>query len=401
MIDYIMPDSTIAKTDDQSITLAVKKAKETGINKVVIPKYNQRTGQNLWIIENCIRLPDDIEIIIDDAHLRLADGVYCNMFCNENLGTDKGRTPKGKQKNITIRGRGAATLDGGKYNGLSERNSEKDNLPHISVNTTLFFANVTGLTVENLNIINQRWWAITNVFVSNAVFRNIRFKADLSRIDADGIHHPNELPQNYGEIYVKNADGIDLRVGCHDVLIENITGFTEDDTVALTALGTFESRLGYAVDGGDFDIHDVKIRHVASDPFYCSVVRLLNDNGFKLYNVDIDGVTHLHLTDSVMQTHAAVKIGDMAYAKKHSELGDTHHISVRNVVSSAKYAVALCKGLSDSVIENIFVAPGGIYGVGASENNFAELERCRIENISAYSDSVELMPADRLTVVRQ
>ena len=102
-----------------------------------------------------------------------------------------------------------------------------------------------------------------------------------------------------------------------------------------------------------------------------------------------------------MQTHAAVKIGDMAYAKKHSELGDTHHISVRNVVSSAKYAVALCKGLADSVIENIFVAPGGIYGVGASENNFAELERCRIENISAYSDSVELMPADRLTVVRQ
>ena len=102
MIDYITPDSTIAKTDDQSITLAVKKAKETGINKVVIPKYNQRTGQNIWIIENCIRLPDDIEIIIDGAHLRLADGVYSNMFCNENLGTDKGRTPQGKQKNITI-----------------------------------------------------------------------------------------------------------------------------------------------------------------------------------------------------------------------------------------------------------------------------------------------------------
>ena len=44
MIDYITPDSTIAKTDDQSITLAINKAKETGVNKVIIPKYNQRTG---------------------------------------------------------------------------------------------------------------------------------------------------------------------------------------------------------------------------------------------------------------------------------------------------------------------------------------------------------------------
>ena len=29
-----------------------------------------------------------------------------------------------------------------------------------------------------------------------------------------------------------NADGIDIRRGCRDIVIENITGFTEDDTVA-------------------------------------------------------------------------------------------------------------------------------------------------------------------------
>ena len=30
----------------------------------------------------------------------------------------------------------------------------------------------------------------------------------------------------YQGVYIKNADGIDLRCGCHDITIENITGFT-------------------------------------------------------------------------------------------------------------------------------------------------------------------------------
>ena len=33
---------------------------------------------------------------------------------------------------------------------------------------------------------------------------------------------------------ILNQDGLDLRQGCHDIAIENITGYTGDDLVALT-----------------------------------------------------------------------------------------------------------------------------------------------------------------------
>ena len=197
---YISPNQTISSTDDKSISLAVHRAKETGVNKVVIPRHNQRTGKDLWVIEDTIRLPDDIEILLDGAHLVLADGTYCNIFANERLGTDLGRTPEGEQKNIVLRGRDNAILDGGNYNGLSERTSFQDGRPHVSKNTPVFFVNVRNLLVENLRIVNQRWWGITNVFVRDAVFRNISFRADLSRQDENGVHYPNELPRNYGEI---------------------------------------------------------------------------------------------------------------------------------------------------------------------------------------------------------
>lgn len=385
MQSYILANETPGVNDSQSLSLAIRKAKQTGVNRVLIPKHNQRTGGDLWEITETVRLPDDIELIFDNAHLRLADGVYGNMFANQNLGTLLGQTPAGEQRNITLRGIGSAVLDGGRYNGLSERSCSKEGLPHISVNTTLFFFNVRGLTVENLNLTNQRWWAITNVFVREAAFRNLAFRADLSRIDAAGVHYPGERPRNYEETYVKNADGIDLRIGCHDILIENITGFTEDDTVALTALGGFERKLGYWVEGADADIHDVRIRHIASDPYACSVVRLLNDNGYKLYNIDIEGITHLRTQTDFSQTASTVRIGDMAYAENHSELGDTFGITIKNVVSHAVYAVSLCKGLKDSRIENIFVAEGGRYGFAGLPNGGAVMENCEIRNIAAVS----------------
>ena len=424
-MDYINANTTPGKTDDESIGNAVRKAKETGKNAVVIPRHNDRTDRDEWLIENTVRLPDDIEILLDGAHLTLADGTFCNMFANERVFDPKPRTAADTQHRIRLVGRGNATLDGGRYNGLSERNSLKDGRPHISVNTTLLFVNVEDLRVENLAVVNQRWWGITNVFVTNAVFRNLRFRSDFTRLDKDGVHHAHEEPQTYEEVYIKNSDGIDLRVGCHDILIENISGFTEDDTVALTALGGFEKRLGYFVDDAhDPDIHDVTIRNVSSTA-YCSNVRLLNDNGFKLYNVTVDGVTsHRRLSacaqppvgggvqtpktpaaqnfygarlgdtgyhwndirNAMAQNFYCVRIGDMAYAVEHARLGDTHHITVRNVISSSLYAVGLCKGLVDSTVENVTVMPGGKVGFGTPDGTKSTVENVKIAHIAVADD---------------
>lgn len=376
-------------SDAQTIISAIHEAKDAGISCVVIPDNG---GE--WVIDETVYLPDDIEIIVDNAHLKLADGVFCNMFANENVKTLSHTT----QKNITLRGIGNAVLDGGKYNGLSERTSMKNGMPHISKNTTMLFFNVRNLRIENIRVINQRWWGITNIFVTDSVFRNLDFKADLSRF-ADGVHYPDELPHNYDEVYVKNGDGIDLRVGCNHILIENISGFTEDDSVALTALGAFEKRMGYFIEEADPDIHDVKIRNVSTDSYLCSNVRLLNDNGFKLHHIEIDGVTGRNSSDTY-RTVNCVRIGDILYKAIDSrdyKFGDTHHISVKNINSTAERCISLCRGVRDMVIENIAVKGKNAVAIGVPDDSYAEVENCRAENILISGEGASEICRDRMT----
>ena len=396
MNNYICANETIKESDSKTIIAAIELAIESGVRKVRIPKTNPRTGADIWTIDETIALPSDIEILIDDAHLVLAEGKYLNMFTSGTPAEPNMTTSAEPVRNITIRGRGRAILDGGVYNGLSEKNCMKDGRPHISKNTTMLFFNTVGLTVENLALINQRWWAITNVFVENAVYRNIYFCSDFSRIDENGVHHSDEIPCNYGEIYIKNSDGIDLRIGCNNFLIENISGFTEDDSIALTALGKWERNCGYVVEGKPTDIHDVKIRNVATKAI-CANIRLLNDDGNKLYNIDIDGVRSIRY-DRFAINNSTVRIGDTVYAETPSKLGDAHHISVKNVISEAQYGVSLCKGLCDSTIENV-VSLAGEACVGTMWNHKAELERCKISELFPLAEGSRALRGENIEFI--
>ena len=356
-------------SDSGKIQAAIQKAKEHGVNRVIIP--NKRDP---WVIDKTISLPSNLEILIDGAHMILADDTYIQMFATENYLQKEKR----QQSNIEIHGINGAVLDGGKYNGLCEKNSLKDDRPHISCNTLMMLYYTENLYIHDLKIINQRWWGITNMFVENSTYRDIEFKADFSRVDENGIHYPNQFPRKYDEVYIKNADGIDLRVGCNHITIENISGFTEDDTIALTALGGFERP--YFPDGKDMDIHDITIQNIASDCYICSNVRLLCGRGNKLYNIHIDGVKDIS-NNPLYQTNASVRIGDILYGEP-SQMGDMHHITVKNVVSRGTAAVSICRPLCDSVFDNIvneknlFVAVEIRHGAEIQNVAFSNLKNC-------------------------
>ena len=100
----------------------------------------------------------------------------------------------------------------------------------------------------------------------------------------------------------ENQDGIDLRNGCHDIVISDITGRTGDDIVALTAIARGDKihpggalRTTHVMHNDwsrrDRDIHDVIIRNVLgySGGGICFHVRLLPVES-KIYNIVIDGV---------------------------------------------------------------------------------------------------------------
>ncbi|MBR7162070.1 MAG: hypothetical protein IKD07_06600, partial [Clostridia bacterium] len=206
------------------------------IEEAVKNESRTATVSGNWEMDAAVRLPSNFTLILEDAHLKMADGVYSNMFVNEHHDTQIGKTADGTDRNINIIGRGTAVLDGGIYNGLSEKNSLKDGMPPIWKNNLLLFTNVDGFKVAGLSFRNQRWWALNFIYCANGYVGDIDFCANDIGIDETGNEYHGLQRDKYNEVLVKNADGIDLRQGCHDIVIENITGFVEDDSVALTAL---------------------------------------------------------------------------------------------------------------------------------------------------------------------
>ena len=323
------------------------------INAACADESRQAIVTGNYEIEQTVLIPSEFTLILDNCHLVMADNTFCNMFTNENCHTAKGRTKEGTDHDIIIEGRGRVILDGGNYNGLSESTSCKDGNPHISVNNTILFTNVENFRISGLHIRNQRWWAMNFIYCRYGKIQNIDFRSDCTRLLPDGSRVEGLLRDDYKPTYIKNSDGIDLRVGCHDILIENITGFTEDDTVALPALpGKLEEM--FAVEGLDTDLYNVSIRNVNASA-YCSIIRLLNQGGTKLYNILIDGVMDSSKGSRYLDTgHTAVRVGDKhLYGSRHAEPGETFNITVRNITSRAPVIVRLAGAITNLTLDNL------------------------------------------------
>jgi hypothetical protein len=309
-------------------------------------------------IEETILLPSDFTLLLEDCHLRMAPKAFCNLFRNQNAGISGAAHP---DRNIRILGRGRAILDGGEYNGLSENNSEKDGMPHISVNNLILLANVDGFAVEGLHLLNQRWWAVNLLWCRRGVLRDVDFCADDRQVEPDGGLAPylSHRENGYAACHIHNADGIDLRCGCHDILIDHVTGFTQDDTVALTGLpGRLESLFRPTPENGgevSDDIYNVTIRNVCCEAF-CANIRLLNQGGVKLYNIIIDGMMDSSKGSPHMDRGiCGVRIGgNHLYGSRHSTCEETGRITVRNVFSRAGCALRLAGCISELRVENIF-----------------------------------------------
>ena len=330
----------------EHITALISEGIENGTRTAMV------TGK--WEIDRAVRLPADFTLILEDCHLRLADGCYANVFVNENNETEKGRMPEGTDTNISIIGRGRAILDGGEHNGLCEKVPVDERKAPLWKNNLILFTNVCGFKIDGLHLRNQRWWAMNFIYCSQGYIGNIDFCADDRMIDEDGNFTHGLRCDQYAAVYVKNADGIDLRQGCHDITIENITGFTEDDTIALTALGGKMER-NFAVESYPSDICNVTIRNVRASGF-CSIVRLLNQGEIKLHDIEIDGVyddseNSDHLDHGVYGVH----VGDTKlYGNRHSTKEETYNITIKNVYyAEGKAAIALAGEIGNLVMYGI------------------------------------------------
>lgn len=354
MLDFVTPNDKgiMADTDSRSINNAVAEAIESGKRRVVIPRVNARTGEPRWDIDEAIILVSDLEIVLDNCYLRQTDGSMDNVFRNF---PDPARpeTLADEMSNIIIRGVGCAVIDGGEANELSEATSLKGGLPHVEKNNVIRLYNLRGLTLCDLTILNQRWWAINLHYVEEAHLSGLTIRCKPSGL---------------------NRDGIDLRAGCNNIIIENIRGVSGDDFIALTGLsGTRESQL-YSVEGKSQDIHDIVIRNITATSSECAVIALRNHDGVRLYNITVDTVHDVISSEAEADTeprfdfgfdansyksprspYATVRIGQDGYIHlRECGSGDVFGLHVTNIHGRLNNTVMLNMSIENSYFGNIY-----------------------------------------------
>lgn len=332
------------------ITAAIAEAVRAGKREAVI------TG--CWEISEAVPIPGGFTLILENCHLRQADGVYCNIFVNEHHDTALGRTVEGRDRDISILGRGEAILDGGNYNGLSEKNQNKDGRPSIWKNNMILFTNVEGFHIAGLTCVEQRWWAINFIYCAQGLVENLHFRACDIGVDEKGNRYHGLKRDRYSEVLIKNADGVDLRQGCHHITVRNITGFTEDDVVAMTCLDGALER-AFAVEGLSPELHHITVENVRAAA-YCSLVRLLNQGGMVLHDVLVDGVEDMargcpYLDGGIY----AVNMGDIhMYGARHSLPEETYNITLRNIRGCGEAVLRLAGSAENLILENIEAMEG-------------------------------------------
>jgi hypothetical protein len=335
----VTPNDFPSGTDSDRIEAAIAAAVKSGERAVEIPRMNATRGQPLWLIDRAILLPSDFTLTLRDCLVRLAPGTRDNLIRNAGATAEPPQT----NANIRILGVGSAVLSGG-TEAHFDPPGDKSGWRTIGV----LLCGVRHFAIEGFTLDETQAWAVS---VENGCaygrIANLNFK------------NTNKYP---------NQDGVDIRKGCHDILIENITGETGDDTIALTGLrndkaqtnaGVRSMQVGGNAPRPDDDIYNITVRNVrAKVAGGHHIVRLLNQDGIKLYNIFISDVMDASGPNNP-RVQAGVKIGDLRYwSMSPCQLGDTYNVFVDNVLTRGRTAVRIQGPLKNAVLRNI-VGYGG------------------------------------------
>ncbi len=365
---------------------------------LVIPPREQpdEPERHIWMLDRAILLEAGTTVILQNCELKLSDACRDNFFRSANCGI--GIEDPQPISGIHIRGEGNCVLrgadhpravgDGSKVlscpcpktkedllrlaDWIPAERKESGNLDFwdehahsygtdaLKENEShygdwrgigILLANCDHFSIENLKIIDSHGWAISCEACSYGWIEHIEFDACMAK-EIDGML-----------MNMENQDGVDLRNGCHDILINDITGGTGDDIIALTAIADN----GPYYPGGsmqhsqvmhndwtrrDRDIHDIIIRNIRgySKGHICFHVRLLPAEA-KIWNVVIDGV--VDTSPEGFYAGGVIFLGqfDSEYG---TNLPDSmQHITISNVICDSADAILVQGYLADSVITNV------------------------------------------------
>ncbi|MFT2792999.1 hypothetical protein ACMV5I_23430 [Serratia sp. T13T92] len=195
-----------------------------GIDTVTVP------NTNTWLISESLLLPDYTTLYIDNAKLKLQNGVFDNIIRNKGIVVDPANPYSyalklNENRGIKIKGSGITTAF-----------IEGPDVPYVAPHPVTGGAPVAWVG-------DAYGWRTLGILLANTKdYEIFNFKMQKTTCWAISQEHGcdgmylHDLDFN---TTVKNGDGIDFRKGCSNGRVERITGVTADDTIAMTALLNF------------------------------------------------------------------------------------------------------------------------------------------------------------------
>jgi len=363
-------------SDSERIEAAVAAAAMCGAKAVIPARVPDAVARrDYWLMDRAILLPGNTTLLLDNCRLKLSDGCRDNFIRSANCGV--GINDIRPLRNIHIIGVGAVMLEGAdnpRATGDSAKTLVGETVrpppyKHESYGTDtgnagenqkgdwrnigILLAHVEDFSLQNVKLKDAHSWAVSLERCAHGKIRDLAFSADCGKM-VDGRFQ-----------CFLNQDGLNLRQGCHDITIENITGHTGDDLIALTAIPMTGRRAGELTSsmvsgtepqGERDDVHHIIIRNVigysAGHAAGAEPIRILNTSGIKMYAIVIDGV--MDASPEGDRNYAVVRIGDSNPAWGGvTPLGDTYGFMISNIQSRAKHAIVIHGSLCDSVIHNV------------------------------------------------
>lgn len=375
-------------TDIQRIRSAIQAAKGK-TNKIIIPSRNSN-GTNVWILDSAILLPGNMTVILDNCTVRLSDHCRDNMFRSDNVGM--GIREPSWNYNICITGIGNVVLKGadnprstgdagrtmvlkkqpGRVSYGSDAGKEGIKQTGDWRNILILIAFVNGFELENVKIENSHAWAVSFERTVNAEISNIRF------------NNPEEIIVNGDSVRASNKDGINLRHGCKNFRIDNISGRTGDDFIALSILGlNSENPEGGNLNstmvttrkwrGPEDDTEQIYITNINCQSKYRGIAIRANDCA-SIHDIFINGL----ITREWDGYHNSFLLGGKGYGKP-SLPGKINNIRAMNIMGNGRSLVQIEEAVADCYFLN-----GMYYGEG-EEIIIYNIEKEKTVNIISQS----------------
>ena len=365
-------------SDSERINAAVRDAHKFGGRvRISRRKPDAASDRDFWLLDSAILVQGDTVLVISNCRIKLSDQARDNWIRSANcmIGQPEVEWISG----VHIVGEGTAVLEGADHpratgDGSKILRTNKFGMRVVKDgkviretygtdegkegerqygdwrNVGILLARVKNFSIRNLTLKRAHCWAVSLEYCRQGQVSGLNFEADENPV-IDGQ-----------KVTWLNQDGLDLRNGCRDITIENITGHSGDDLIALTAIGSKPRPAGQIVSthfcGGDPDIREqdvfnISIRNIRgySAGGYM-IVRFLNQCGVRMHDIMLDGA--LDTSPEGHVCHAAVKLGDVNYGGP-AQVGETARFKINNIQTRARYAIVLGAPLADSMIGNILM----------------------------------------------